>query len=53
MRQDQEQATVTSLELFFDLVFVFALTQVTAFMADELSWQGILRGRTFPTTAGW
>jgi low temperature requirement protein LtrA len=32
------------LELFFDLVFVFALTQVTAFMADELSWQGILRG---------
>jgi low temperature requirement protein LtrA len=44
MRQDQEQATVTPLELFFDLVFVFALTQVTAFMADELSWQGILRG---------
>ena len=44
MRQDQEHATVTSLELFFDLVFVFALTQVTAFMADELSWQGILRG---------
>ena len=32
------------LELFFDLVFVFALTQVTAFMADELSWQGIFRG---------
>ena len=44
MRQDQEQASVTSLELFFDLVFVFALTQVTAFMADELSWHGILRG---------
>jgi len=30
--------------LFFDLVFVFALTQVTAFMADELSWHGIFRG---------
>ena len=44
MRQDQEHATVTPLELFFDLVFVFALTQVTAFMADELSWHGILRG---------
>jgi low temperature requirement protein LtrA len=44
MRQDQEQARVTPLELFFDLVFVFALTQVTAFMADELDWQGILRG---------
>jgi low temperature requirement protein LtrA len=44
MRQDLQQASVTPLELFFDLVFVFALTQVTAFMADELSWQGILRG---------
>lgn len=44
IRQDLEQASVTPLELFFDLVFVFALTQVTAFMADELSWQGILRG---------
>ena len=43
MRQDQEQATVTPLELFFDLVFVFARTQVPAFMADGLSWQGILR----------
>ena len=40
----REEARVTPLELFFDLVFVFALTQVTAFMADELSWQGILRG---------
>jgi low temperature requirement protein LtrA len=44
MRQEEEHATVTPLELFFDLVFVFALTQVTAFMADELSWHGILRG---------
>jgi low temperature requirement protein LtrA len=44
MRHDQAQASVTPLELFFDLVFVFALTQVTAFMADELSWHGILRG---------
>jgi len=44
MREEQAQATVTPLELFFDLVFVFALTQVTAYMADELNWQGILRG---------
>ena len=44
MRQDLEEARVTPLELFFDLVFVFALTQVTAFMADELNWLGILRG---------
>jgi low temperature requirement protein LtrA len=44
IRQEQEHATVTPLELFFDLVFVFALTQVTAFMGDELSWRGIVRG---------
>jgi low temperature requirement protein LtrA len=44
IREEQAQARVTPLELFFDLGFVFALTQVTAFMADELSWQGIFRG---------
>jgi low temperature requirement protein LtrA len=44
IRQEEEHASVTPLELFFDLVFVFALTQVTAFMADQLSWHGILRG---------
>jgi low temperature requirement protein LtrA len=35
---------VTTLELFFDLVFVFAITQITAFMAADLGWQGCLRG---------
>lgn len=39
-----EGATVTQLELFFDLVFVFALTQVTAFMAHHLTWQGVVQG---------
>ena len=44
VRQGTEEASVTPLELFFDLVFVFALTQVTAFMADDLTWNGMLRG---------
>jgi low temperature requirement protein LtrA len=35
---------VTPLELFFDLVFVLALTQCTALMADDPSWQGLGRG---------
>lgn len=39
-----EDASVTPLELFFDLVFVFGLTQVTALMADDLTPHGILRG---------
>src|SRR6185295_10929503 len=37
-------ARVTPLELFFDLVFVFALTQVTQLMADDLTGRGVLRG---------
>jgi low temperature requirement protein LtrA len=36
--------SVTTLELFFDLVFVFALTQVTALMADDPTVRGLLRG---------
>ncbi len=34
---------VTPLELFFDLVFVFALTQVTGFLADHPTWLGMLQ----------
>ena len=39
-----ETHSVTTLELFFDLVFVFAITQVTAFMADDIGWRSALRG---------
>src|SRR5919205_4131714 len=35
---------VTPLELFFDLVFVFAITQITAFMAEDIGWRSALRG---------
>lgn len=35
---------VTPLELFFDLVFVLAITQCTALMAEDPTWEGLLRG---------
>jgi low temperature requirement protein LtrA len=35
---------VTPLELFFDLVFVLALTQCTALMASEPTWTGLGKG---------
>jgi low temperature requirement protein LtrA len=41
---DSYEQRVTPLELFFDLVFVFALTQVTGFLADHLTWVGMLQG---------
>jgi low temperature requirement protein LtrA len=40
----REKSTVTPLELFFDLVFVLALTQCTALMADEPTWEGLAKG---------
>ena len=41
---DAQEKRVAPLELFFDLVFVFAITQVTALMADDPSWTGLGRG---------
>ena len=41
MREDER---VRFLELFFDLVFVLALTQVTAAMADQPTWEGLAKG---------
>jgi low temperature requirement protein LtrA len=35
---------VTPLELFFDLVFVLAITQVTALLAEDPTWKGLARG---------
>jgi low temperature requirement protein LtrA len=40
----REEERVTPLELFFDLVFVLALTQCTALMADDPSWGGMTKG---------
>jgi low temperature requirement protein LtrA len=39
-----EEARVAPIELFFDLVFVFAITQVAALMASDLTGRGVLRG---------
>jgi low temperature requirement protein LtrA len=40
----REGERVTSLELFFDLVFVLALTQCTALIAHTPTWKGLLEG---------
>jgi low temperature requirement protein LtrA len=41
MRQTER---VSPLELFFDLVFVLAITQCTALMADNPTWEGFGQG---------
>jgi low temperature requirement protein LtrA len=37
-RETERGQRVTSLELFFDLVFVFAITQVTSFLSTNPTW---------------
>jgi low temperature requirement protein LtrA len=53
VRPTADGHTVTTLELFFDLVFVFAITQVTEFMADNLGLQGSLRGLVLLALLWW
>ena len=37
----EREQRVTPLELFFDLVFVFAFTQVTTVLSDNSTWSGL------------
>jgi low temperature requirement protein LtrA len=39
-RGESGEQRATSLELFFDLVFVFAVTQVSHLLLDDVSWKG-------------
>jgi low temperature requirement protein LtrA len=48
-----EGASVTTLELFFDLVFVFALTRVTDWMAGDSSPGTLLRGVLILVVMWW
>jgi low temperature requirement protein LtrA len=49
----REEERVTALELFFDLVFVLALTQCTALMADDPTWTGVLEGLAVLAVLWW
>jgi len=44
IRPTGEDHRATTFELFFDLVYVFAATQVTGYMAHEHSGHGVLQG---------
>src|ERR671924_872583 len=40
----REEERVMPLELFFDLVFVLAITQCTALMSHDPTWEGLAQG---------
>jgi low temperature requirement protein LtrA len=52
-RQTEREQRVTPLELFFDLVFVFAITQVTTFLSHDPTWSGLLRGMLLLAMLWW
>jgi low temperature requirement protein LtrA len=49
----EREQRVTPLELFFDLVFVFAFTQVTTVLADDPTWSGLGHGLLILTALWW
>ncbi|MBJ7519653.1 MAG: low temperature requirement protein A [Solirubrobacteraceae bacterium] len=52
VRRDDE-ARVKPLELFFDLVFVLALTQVTALLAAQPTWEGFAKAMLIMALLWW
>src|SRR5918996_4518102 len=49
----QREQRVTPLELFFDLVFVFAITQVTLLMSDNPEWWALGQGLLILAALWW
>ncbi len=52
VRRDDE-ARVKPLELFVDLVFVLAITQVTALLASQPTWEGFAKGVLIMALLWW
>src|SRR4051794_19723168 len=50
---DDVEQDVTPLELFFDLVFVFAITQVTGFVSADPTWTRFVEGLAILTALWW
>src|SRR3954469_24185752 len=49
----QAEQRVTPLELFFDLVFVFAITQVTGFISSDPTWTRLIEGLAILAALWW
>src|SRR3989442_5990452 len=51
--QSEGERRVTPVELFFDLVFVFAFTQVTTVLSDDPTWGGLGHGLLILAALWW
>ena len=52
-RKPHEPSRVTFVELFFDLVFVFAITQVSHFLLEHFSIMGVLEALLLFLAVWW
>ena len=50
---ESDEHAITPLELFFDLTFVFGMTQVTILLADDPTWGGVFRGMLVLAALWW
>ena len=51
--ESERRQRVTALELFFDLVVVFAITQVTSFISETPTWGGLVQGLLVLAALWW
>jgi len=52
-REEGAEERVTPLELFFDLIFVFAITQVTGLIYSDPTWAGLVKGLLVLSVLWW
>jgi low temperature requirement protein LtrA len=52
-RQPSAESRVTMLELFYDLVFVFAVTQVSHVLLEHLTWEGVVQAALVLLVVWW
>ena len=52
-REDEDSARVSFVELFFDLVFVFAVTQLAAYLVANLTAEGLVRALVLFLALWW
>ena len=53
LRSREEGTEVTALELFFDLVYVFAITQLSHLLLAHLTWRGALETLLMTLAVWW
>jgi low temperature requirement protein LtrA len=53
LRDRAEGTEVSTLELFFDLVYVFAITQISHLLLEDISWRGALQAGIVTVAIWW